>query len=65
MKGKDLPAVKSDIMQALCISSRPAWLARLNGTIEPKVSEAQAIEDIFKKYGVSDIWGDESECNSD
>ena len=28
------------------------------GKCEPKVSEAQAIEEIFHSYGITDIWGD-------
>ena len=66
VRSKDQPAVKKEIMSALSITSRPAWGARLNGIIEPKISEAHAIEAIFKKYGVTDPWGeDEPECNSD
>lgn len=58
VKNKDVPAVKRDIMSALSIETRYAWGQRLKGNVEPKVSEAEAIEDIFKKYGVTKIWGD-------
>jgi hypothetical protein len=63
---KDVTEVKKKIMSALKITTRAAWGFRLNGTIEPKVSEAQAIESIFAEYGITEIWGEyevESELN--
>lgn len=56
---KDAVAVKNEIMSVLNIGTRESWRLRLNGMIEPKVSEVQAIEGVFKKYGVTDIWGNE------
>ena len=58
IKNKDVREVKCKIMAALNIKTRTAWAARLNGDVEPKVSEAKAIEDIFKEYQVKNIWGD-------
>lgn len=58
VKNKDLPAVKKEIMSAIGIETRAAWLNRLNGKVEPKVSEAKAIESVFKKYGIINVWGD-------
>lgn len=49
--------VKRKIMRALKITTPPSWYARLNGNIEPRVSEAKAIETIFGKYGIKDVWG--------
>jgi len=49
--------VKNEIMEALGLKARNNWYFRLYGKIEPKISEAKAIEDIFKKYGITDIWG--------
>lgn len=57
VQNKDLSNVKREIMQALEIKTRPSWAARLNGQVEPKVSEAAAIESVFAKYGISDVWG--------
>lgn len=57
---KDADAVKKEIMAALGITTRAAWWQRLNGVVEPKVSEAQSIERIFNEYGVTEIWGDEA-----
>lgn len=61
---KDADAVKSEIMSALGISTRAAWWQRLNGIVEPKVSEAQSIESIFAKYGITDIWDNAYESAS-
>lgn len=57
VKQKDVGEVKQKIMAALGICTRSSWSARLNGTVEPKISEAKAIEDIFNEYGITDIWG--------
>ncbi len=66
VKNKDVAKVKKRIMNALNITSRPGWIARLRGDIEPRISEAAAIEAIFKEFGVTEIWGeDESQCSTD
>ena len=56
---KDVQAVRHEIMEALNVTTRPAFLSRLGGEVEPKVSEAEKIEAIFSKYGVTDVWGEE------
>lgn len=58
VKVKDLGAVRTEIMSALGITSRMGYNQRLNGKIEPRVSEAEAIEKIFAKYGIKDVWGE-------
>lgn len=55
---KHCKTLRSDLKFALKINSTPAWLNRLRGKIEPKVSEARAIEAIFLVHGIEDIWGD-------
>lgn len=55
---KNCKPLRNDLKSALKINSTPAWLNRLRGKIEPKVSEARAIEAIFSVYGIEDIWGD-------
>lgn len=57
VKQKDANDVKKKIMTALGISTRASWSARLNGNVEPKVSEARAIETIFSDYGIREVWG--------
>lgn len=51
--------VKAKLMKELGINSRPAWLSRLRGDVEPKVSEAEAIERVFAEYKIpkAEIWG--------
>lgn len=58
-----LPQIKvadcqNDIMEALDIKAKSTFYARLNGDVEPKISEANIIESIFKLYGITDIWGE-------
>lgn len=57
VKCGDLPKVRKELMKALGVKTRPAFLNRKNGVVEPKVSEAKAIEEIFAKYGVKNVWG--------
>jgi len=57
VQNKDVRLVKSEIMVALGIKTRYAWGLRLKGEIEPRVSEAEAIEKIFKSHGIKSIWG--------
>jgi len=59
VKNRDIRVVRRKIMQALGISNRTSWIKRLNGAVEPKVSEARAIEEIFAEYGITEVWGDE------
>lgn len=58
VKLKDLRGVRAEIMSALGITSKMAYNQRLNGKIEPRVSEAEAIEKIFAKYGIKNVWGE-------
>ena len=55
---KDISNVKHEIMITLGITTNVAWLNRLNGKVEPKVSEAKAIEETFAKYGIKEVWGE-------
>jgi hypothetical protein len=51
-------AVQRKIMRALKITTPPSWYQRLNGNVEPRISEAKAIEAIFAKYGIKEVWGE-------
>lgn len=57
VKQKDVKEVRERIMEALGLTTRASWYARLNGGVEPKVSEARAIEEVFTKYGITKVWG--------
>ncbi|MBQ9475187.1 MAG: hypothetical protein IJU69_02900 [Bacteroidales bacterium] len=50
--------VKAKIMAALNLKFSTSFYPRLNGTIEPKLGEAKAIEAVFAEYGITDIWGE-------
>lgn len=51
--------VKQEIKDALGIKSDPQFYRRMKGTPEPTMSESGKLVEIFDKYGISDIWGDE------
>lgn len=51
--------VRNKIMKTLGITSRPSWLARLRGKTIPRADEVYLIEDVFRAYGIVDIWGEE------
>lgn len=57
VKNGDIPECRNKLMTALNIKTRAAFLNRLKGDVEPKVSEVKAIEDVFAEFGIKDIWG--------
>lgn len=58
VKNGDLHNVRNEIMSVLGITTRGNFLRRLRGEVDPKVSEVNAIESVFKKYGINKIWGE-------
>lgn len=54
---KDIKDVREKLMDALSINTLQAFRRRVIGTVEPKITEAQAIERIFGEYGITEIWG--------
>mgnify|MGYP006878430950 CR=1 FL=1 len=57
VKNGDMSECRNKLMEVLGIKSRAAFLNRLKGDVEPKVSEVRAIESVFAEYGIKDIWG--------
>jgi hypothetical protein len=51
-----LESVRTQIMSVLEINSRTQWNSYLKGKVEPKLSKAVAIADIFTKVGVTNIY---------
>lgn len=49
--------LKDKLLTLFKVKSDPAWRARLYGTKELTVSEAQKVKEIFKEYGINNIWG--------
>jgi hypothetical protein len=61
VKKKDLCAVKKEIMAALKLGNAMTWSNRINGKVIPRINEVEIIEAIFRKYGVTDVWGNYEE----
>lgn len=55
---KDLPKVREELMAALGVSTRMSLSNYMRGTIEPKVGQAKAVEEVFAKYGITEVWGE-------
>jgi hypothetical protein len=58
VKQRDLTSVRIELMNALGVSSRTSLFKYMNGHIEPKVGQADAVTKVFKKYGITEIWGE-------
>lgn len=58
VKQGDVATVRTKLMSALNITTRMAFLDRLNGKVEPKITEHRAIKEVFAEYGIKEIWGD-------
>jgi hypothetical protein len=56
VRQRDTEKIKSELIAALNVQPA-AWYNRLRGITEPKISEYRKIEEIFSKYGITDIWG--------
>lgn len=54
----DVEQARNKLMDALRLTSTPPFYQRLNGKVEPKVTEAEAIERIFAEYGITEVWGE-------
>lgn len=57
VKNGDLAECRKKLMAALNITTRAAWGNRLRGDVEPKISEAHAVEKVFAEYGIKNVWG--------
>jgi hypothetical protein len=58
LQKKDVKIVREEIIKVLKLEHRQNFYPRLYGSVEPKISEYEAIEAIFAKYGVTDVWGE-------
>lgn len=54
---KDSGAFIKAVMKILNITSPQSYYRYERGDAEPKVTQAKALEKLFAKYGVTDIWG--------
>ena len=55
---KHLDEVRKDLMKALGVNNRVSLSRYKNGLTEPKLSQADAVEKVFSRYGITDIWGE-------
>ena len=55
---KDLPSVKQELMTALGVNTLQSFRNYMKGITEPKVGQAEAIEAVFAKYGIKEVWGE-------
>lgn len=58
VKVGDYKEVVEELKKALGINNRNSFYAYRDGAIEPKVTQAEAVERVFNRFGVTkDIWG--------
>ncbi len=53
---KDKSEVTIKLWEALGIKNRNTFFLYRTGKIEPKVSQAMAVEEVFGQYGIIEIW---------
>lgn len=58
VKQGDIKTARAALMSALGINTRNAFLDRMKGKIEPRVTEAKMIERVFAEFGITEIWGE-------
>lgn len=49
--------VREKISKVLEINNKQSFYHYLYGRLESTVSKSQAIEQIFKEYGITEVWG--------
>ena len=60
-RAMDAQLMKKELMEVFGIVSEPSWCVRKNGKITPKIDEYVKVTAIFNKYGITKIWGEETE----
>ncbi len=53
----DAKAAREELLKALGVNNEISFYNYRRGDIEPKASQAAAVEAVFHKYGITDIWG--------
>lgn len=58
LRQMDVKEATAELWKAIGINNRESFRYYLDGKIEPKASQAVAIELVFAKYGITEnIWG--------
>lgn len=58
LKVSDTEAARRKIMAALGVTTTASFYYRLNGKCEPTITEAAAIEAVFREYKITKVWGE-------
>ena len=54
---KDYFQIRKELKELLGITTNVGLRNRIDGVVKPNIAEKNAIENLFSKYGVTDIWG--------
>ena len=54
----DISKCRKELMEAFNVTTRAAFLQRLKGNVIPNVLEANNVEKVFAKYGITAEWGE-------
>ena len=54
----DFKQVRGELMEALGVRNRTSLAEYASGRRELRVSQAAAVESLFNRYGVTNIWGE-------
>lgn len=59
VRRKDVKEVKEKLAKAIGIklNNRMSWSNWLNGKIEPRITQKEAIEKVFAEYEITEVWG--------
>lgn len=60
VRQKDVKDVREKLTKVIGIklNNRMSWSKWLNGKVEPKVTQKEAIEKVFAEYGIKEVWGE-------
>ncbi len=61
LRQKDVKMATQELWEAIGIHNRNTFIAYRYGKREPKASQVQAINGVFEKYGIIDVWGEVEE----
>jgi hypothetical protein len=53
---KDKEVATQKLWKALGVNNRNSFWLYKTGKVEPKLSQAQAVEAVFTEYGITEIW---------
>jgi len=57
LQTKDVPMAREKLLVALGINNRVSLSAYKTGKLEPKATQAAAVEGVFNEFGITEVWG--------